>query len=51
MGYEAILFDMDGVIVVPDFTSIGLLAHKEDAKTARDLRIGAEHSLPSSSSQ
>jgi len=32
--------------VVPDFTSISLLARKEDAKTALNLRIGAEHSLP-----
>ena len=36
--------------VVPDFTSIGLLA-REDDNTALDLRIGAEHSLPLSSSQ
>jgi len=37
--------------VVPDFTSISLLARKEDARTALNLRIGAEHSLPLSSSQ
>ena len=37
--------------VVPDFTSIGLLAREDDAKTALILRIDAEHSLALSSSQ
>jgi beta-phosphoglucomutase len=37
--------------VVPDFTSISLLAGEEDAQSALILRIGAEHSLPLSSGQ
>ena len=37
--------------IVPDFTSISLLACEDHAKTALKLRIGAEHSLPLSSSQ
>jgi HAD superfamily hydrolase (TIGR01509 family) len=37
--------------VVPDFTSISLLACEDHAQTALNLQIGAEHSLPLSSSQ
>ncbi|TEU19636.1 MAG: HAD family phosphatase [Anaerolineales bacterium] len=37
--------------IVPDFSSIGLLSHEDDARTALILRIGAEHSLPLSSNQ
>jgi len=37
--------------IVPDFTSISLLAREDDAKTALNLQIGAEHSLPLNSNQ
>jgi beta-phosphoglucomutase len=37
--------------VVPDFTSISLLAREDDATTALNLQIGTEHSLPLNSSQ
>ena len=37
--------------VVPGFTPISLLAREDDVETALILRIGAEHSLPLSSSQ
>jgi HAD superfamily hydrolase (TIGR01509 family) len=45
------LFQAGARYVVPDFTSIRLQADEKDAKTALNLRLGAEHSLPLSKDQ
>jgi sugar-phosphatase len=44
-GMPSPLLQAGACYVVPDFTSISLLVHDDDVRTALILRIGAEHGL------